>query len=65
MLRDRQQRTTLLRSNEDRDQLVATARKFIYDSNYGIDSTAVENLLKPCSWVPTCVSNVVARLSNS
>jgi hypothetical protein len=66
MPRDVQQRTTLLRSGEDRDRLVTTARKIIYDKNYAIDSTAVENILKPCSWVPTCVSNmlVTAHLPN-
>ncbi|KAG2336642.1 hypothetical protein BDR05DRAFT_978733 [Suillus weaverae] len=54
MPHDGQQRTTLLRSSEDRDRLVTTARKIIYDKNYAIDSTAVENILKSCSWVPTC-----------
>ncbi|KAG1807920.1 hypothetical protein EV424DRAFT_1543645 [Suillus variegatus] len=54
MPHDGQQRITLLRSSEERDQLVTTARKIIYDKNYGVDSTAVENILKPCSWVPTC-----------
>jgi hypothetical protein len=63
MARDRQQRTTLLRSDEARDQLVVTARSIIYDQNRGVDSIAVENLLKPCSWVPTCVSNFITCLT--
>ena len=56
MSRDRQQRTTLARSDASRSQLVSTARSFIYEKNYGTDSTAVESLLKPNSWVPTSVS---------
>lgn len=52
----------LLRSDEERDRLVVTARSIIYDKNYGIDSTTVENLLKSCSWVPTCVSSLIAWL---
>ncbi|KAG2129688.1 uncharacterized protein EDB93DRAFT_1052601, partial [Suillus bovinus] len=34
-------------------QLVNMARGFIYEENYGIDSTAVKDLLKHDSWVPT------------
>ncbi|KAG0695162.1 hypothetical protein DFH29DRAFT_1005685 [Suillus ampliporus] len=33
-------------------QLVATARDLIYKNNLGVDSTGVELLLKPNSWVP-------------
>ncbi|KAG2740831.1 hypothetical protein P692DRAFT_20689050, partial [Suillus brevipes Sb2] len=53
MTRDRQQRVTLARSDASRSQLVKTARGFIYEDNYGVDSTAVEDLLKRDSWVPT------------
>jgi hypothetical protein len=53
---DRQQRTTLVRSDVSRSPLVATARNFIYQQNYGVDSTRVESLLKPDSWVPSSVS---------
>jgi hypothetical protein len=56
MSRDRQQRTTLARSDASRSKLVATARNIIYNKNYGVDSTAVETHLKPHSWVPTSVS---------
>lgn len=59
MSRDRQQRSTMARSHASRSHLVATARKFIYEKNYGIDSAAVESLLKPESWVPNSVSIIV------
>ncbi|KAG2084375.1 uncharacterized protein F5147DRAFT_782501 [Suillus discolor] len=58
MSRDRQQRLTLVRSNISRSQPIATARNLIYEKNYGVDSTAVEALLKPDSWVPN--SNVLS-----
>ncbi|KIK46533.1 hypothetical protein CY34DRAFT_62856, partial [Suillus luteus UH-Slu-Lm8-n1] len=50
---DRKQRAILARSDASRSKLVATARGFIYNMNRGVDSTAVESLLKPHSWVPT------------
>ena len=62
MVRDRQQHTTLVRSDASRSQLVATAHSFIYEKNYGVDSTAVESLLKPDSWVPTSVSVTIISL---
>jgi hypothetical protein len=65
MTRDRQQRTTLQRSHGDQKPLVDTARKLIYEKNYGVDSTGVENLLKPCSWVPTYVRNSVDSFSQA
>ncbi|KAG2345692.1 hypothetical protein BDR05DRAFT_974997 [Suillus weaverae] len=56
MNHDRQQRKTLARADTSRSQLVATARSLIYEKNFGVDSAAVESILKPESWVPT--SNV-------
>ncbi|KAG1748520.1 hypothetical protein EDD22DRAFT_958151 [Suillus occidentalis] len=53
MQHDRQQRTTLACSNASRSKLVATVCDIIYKKNHGVDSTAVETLLKPNSWVPT------------
>ncbi|KAG1777570.1 hypothetical protein EV702DRAFT_1197182 [Suillus placidus] len=46
-----------MRSNALRSPLVTTARDLIYNKNYGVDSTQVESLLKPDSWVPS--SNVL------
>jgi hypothetical protein len=63
MTRDRQQRVTLARSDASRSQLVNTARGFIYEENYGIDSTAVQDLLKRDSWVPTSVSVTIDFVS--
>jgi hypothetical protein len=60
MIRDRQQHATLVRSNASRSQLVATARDIIYEKNYGVDSVAVESLLKPHSWVPSSVSMTIS-----
>lgn len=55
---DRAQRRTLARSDITRSQLVVAARRQIYEKNYGVDSTVVEALLKPQSWVPTSVSMI-------
>ncbi|KAG2059281.1 hypothetical protein BDR06DRAFT_979903 [Suillus hirtellus] len=52
MSHDRQQRSTLARSYASRSQPVAAACSLIYERNYGIDSTAIESLLKPELWVP-------------
>ncbi|KAG1881540.1 hypothetical protein C8R48DRAFT_587375 [Suillus tomentosus] len=41
------------RSDVTRSQLVITACRQIYEKHYGVDSTVVEALLKPESWVPT------------
>lgn len=60
MTRDRQQCSTLVWSDASRSQLVATAHSHIYDKNYGVDSTAVESLLKPHLWVPTSVSITIS-----
>jgi hypothetical protein len=35
---------------------ITTARRFIYQSGYGLKSCAVENILKPASLTPTIVS---------
>ncbi|KAG2058248.1 hypothetical protein BDR06DRAFT_980505 [Suillus hirtellus] len=53
---DRKQCTTLACSDALRSELVTMACGFIYKMNCGVDSTAVESLLEPHSWVPT--SNV-------
>jgi hypothetical protein len=51
---DKAQRTAGARlDNEERRQTVAKARKYIYDEGYVVNSTKVENLLKPTSLVPT------------
>ncbi|KAG2055217.1 hypothetical protein BDR06DRAFT_982075 [Suillus hirtellus] len=50
MPRDRQQHATLVRSDSSRSHLVSTACNLIYEKNHGVDSTAVEALLKPDSW---------------
>jgi hypothetical protein len=68
MSRDRQQHSTLARSNASRDQSVAAARSLVYERNYGVDSTAIESLLKPESWVPNSVSMIprlVGRICSS
>lgn len=60
MVRDRQQRATLVRSDTSRSPLVATARSLIYEKHYGIDSVAVETILKADSWVPTSVRTSIS-----
>lgn len=56
MARDMSQRLTLARVDDNHHQnLIATARGLIYEKNYAVDSTAVENLLKEHSLVPTTV----------
>lgn len=56
---DRKQCATLAHSDASRSKLVATACSFIYNMNCGVDSTAIESLLKPHSWVPTSMSIIV------
>jgi hypothetical protein len=54
--RDRKARTSLARVDDcQHRRIVSTARNFIYQRNYGVDSKAVERLLKPLSLVPTSV----------
>lgn len=56
MALDRKQCLTLARVNEAaRVPLVDSAHKCIYEKNYAVDSTAVENHLKEQSLVPTSV----------
>ncbi|KAG2062392.1 hypothetical protein BDR06DRAFT_868502 [Suillus hirtellus] len=53
MAHDRQQHMTLAHFDTSRSPLVATACSLIYEKHYGVDSTAVETILKPYLWVPT------------
>lgn len=56
MVRDRQQRLTLQRlDDQGRQYKIAKARHLIYKHNYAVDSSAVDKLLKPESLVPTSV----------
>lgn len=56
--RDTKQRETLARvDNPSRRAKVGSARHLIYESNFAVDSAAVERLLKPDSLVPTEVSH--------
>jgi hypothetical protein len=56
---DIKQRETLARiDNNARQSKVAISRSHIYDLGYGIRSTAVENLLKEHSLVPTTVRSL-------
>jgi hypothetical protein len=53
---DRRRRLGLQRSDDHRRQLlVSTARKAIYEENYGVSSARVERLLQAESLVPTTV----------
>jgi hypothetical protein len=55
--RDAKQREALARvDNASRQIKVSNARQLIYESNFAVDSAAVERLLKPESLVPTEVS---------
>jgi hypothetical protein len=55
--RDMKERASLARVDDDcRKDKVSTARRIIYDKNYAVNSTAVENILKQQSLVPTSVS---------
>jgi hypothetical protein len=52
--RDKEQRETLARVDSlNRREKVSNARRLIYESNFAVDSAAVERLLKPESLVPT------------
>jgi hypothetical protein len=56
-VRDMKQRKTLARiDDETRRGKVDLARDIIYNRHYVVNSTAVENILKAQSWVPTDVS---------
>lgn len=56
--RDMSQRVTLARVDDvKRRTRVEAARKAIYEQNLGVDSAAVERLLKDDSLVPAAVSS--------
>jgi hypothetical protein len=56
MIRDMSQRKTLARVDDNyRRNKIAAARRIIYEKNYQVNSTAVENLLREESWVPNVV----------
>ena len=56
MARDRTQRVTLARvDNSQRRNKISTARTLIYEKNLQVNCTAVEDLLKEMSLVPTTV----------
>ena len=56
MTRDRAQRVTMARIDDEKRQfMIDTARRLIYRKNYLVHGAAVEDLLKPTSLVPTAV----------
>jgi len=56
MRQDMTQRETLIRVDDlSRRNRVASAREIIYEKKYAVDSTAVENILRVDSLVPTAV----------
>jgi hypothetical protein len=60
MSRDMAQRETLARVDDvQRRCTVSTARRLIYEKNLQVNSTAVENLLRETSLVPTAVSKIL------
>jgi hypothetical protein len=62
LVRDKVQRSTLIRIDDDRRRhLVAVARRLIYEKSYLVTGAAVEGLLKPESLVPTSVSSSFLR----
>lgn len=57
MRRDMLQRVQLARIDDAaRRSKVASARRLIYEKNYAVSGTVVDNLLKEESLVPTSVS---------
>lgn len=57
MPRDRQQRLTLKRIDNDQRRFgIANARRLIYELNYAVDSKSLADFLNAESWVPTLVS---------
>ena len=64
MPRDMKERDTLSRTDDHvRQNKVENARAYIYDSAFGVTSTAVEKLLKDQSLVPTSVSSSYSNLA--
>jgi hypothetical protein len=60
MPRDRQQRATLKRVDNDQLQFnITNARRLIYERNYAVDSKTLAKFLNAESWVPTLVSTVM------
>jgi len=56
MPRDRQQRVTLKRiDNERRHYDIENARRLIYERNYAVNSKTLAKFLNTESWVPTLV----------
>jgi hypothetical protein len=56
MARDMQQRETMARVDDMRRRnLIDAARRVIYEKNFRVNSTAVENMLQDTSLVPTAV----------
>lgn len=65
MPRDRNQRITLARVDDTRRQnLVAEARRIIYEKQYQVNSAAVEALLRNESLTPNVVCLMFASLSD-
>jgi len=62
---DRTQHESLARSNDKRRTMVSTARSLIYEKNYTVGSTPVEQILKSQSWVPPLVKFEVILLTNT
>jgi hypothetical protein len=59
MFRDRQQRSTLERvDDDDRRFQVANARRLIYEKNYAVDSKTLAPFLQSKTLVPTSVSSL-------
>ena len=64
MPRDMKERDTLPRTDDHvRQNKVKNAGVYIYDSAVGVTSTAVEELLKDQSLVPTSVSSFYSDLA--
>jgi hypothetical protein len=59
MARDRQQRITLKRVDDEKRRFdIANARRLIFEKNYAVDSKVL-NFLNAESWVPTLVSTMI------
>jgi hypothetical protein len=60
MARDITQRATMTRVDDSqRRSIVFAARRIIYELNLQVNSTAVENLLREISLVPTVVCDII------
>lgn len=66
MPRDMMQRETLARvDNLQRRNVVDAARRVIYDKNFQVNSTGVENILQATSLVPTAVCCAYSSKNNN